>query len=70
MRRTDGRARVVIEKNVPVMMSDAVTLRLNVFRPRDLVAPVVMSVTPYGKTAHPTGSACWRCGYRESASAT
>jgi predicted acyl esterase len=51
MRRT--RAGMVIEKSVPVAMSDGVTLRLNVFRPRDVVAPVVMSVTPYGKDHAP-----------------
>jgi predicted acyl esterase len=51
MRRTG--AGIVIEKNVPVMMSDGVTLRLNVFRPHDVVAPVVMSVTPYGKDNTP-----------------
>jgi uncharacterized protein len=51
MRRT--KADVVIEKNVPVIMSDGVILRLNVFRPRDVVAPVVMSVTPYGKDNAP-----------------
>jgi X-Pro dipeptidyl-peptidase-like protein len=34
-------------------MSDGVTLRLNVFRPRDVAAPVVMSVTPYGKDKTP-----------------
>jgi predicted acyl esterase len=44
MRRTG--AGIVIEKNVPVTMSDGVMLRLNVFRPLNVVAPVVMSVTP------------------------
>jgi predicted acyl esterase len=44
MRRTTAGAGIVIEKNVSVMMPDGVTLRLNVFRPRDVVAPVVMSV--------------------------
>jgi hypothetical protein len=33
-------------------MSDGVTLRVNVFRP-DHVAPVVMSMTPYGKDNTP-----------------
>jgi X-Pro dipeptidyl-peptidase C-terminal non-catalytic domain len=53
MRRTTAGAGIVIEKNVSVTMSDGVTLRLNVFRPRDVVAPVVMSVTPYGKDNTP-----------------
>jgi hypothetical protein len=53
MRRTTAGAGIVIEKNVSVTMSDGVTLRLNVFRPRDVVVPVVMSVTPYGKDNTP-----------------
>jgi uncharacterized protein len=53
MNRTAARAGIVVEKGVEVAMSDGVTLRLNVFRPRDAVAPVVMSVTPYGKDNTP-----------------
>jgi len=53
MRRITAGPGIVTEKNVPVIMSDGVTLRLNVFRPRDVVAPVVMSVTPYGKDNTP-----------------
>ncbi|MDT5067728.1 MAG: uncharacterized protein QOK02_3883 [Mycobacterium sp.] len=52
MRKTAG-VRMVIEKNVAVTMSDGVTLRLNVFRPGDGAAPVVLSVTPYGKDNTP-----------------
>jgi uncharacterized protein len=47
--KTDG---IVIEKNVPVRMSDGVVLRVNVYRPNH-PAPVVMSVTPYGKDNTP-----------------
>jgi len=43
---------MIIEKNIPVPMSDGVVLRVNVFRP-DHVAPVVMSMTPYGKDNTP-----------------
>jgi predicted acyl esterase len=43
---------MIVEKNAPVLMSDGVTLRVNVFRP-DHPAPVVMSMTPYGKDNTP-----------------
>jgi uncharacterized protein len=43
---------MVIEKSVPVPMSDGVVLRVNVYRPQ-YPAPVVMSVTPYGKDNTP-----------------
>jgi len=43
---------MIIEKNVPVPMSDGVVLRVNIFRPHH-VAPVVMSMTPYGKDNAP-----------------
>jgi predicted acyl esterase len=45
-------ADMIVEKNVAVPMSDGITLRVNVFRP-DHVAPVVMSMTPYGKDNAP-----------------
>ncbi len=53
MRRSSAGAGTVVEKDIAVTMSDGVVLRLNVFRPRDVVAPVVMSVTPYGKDNTP-----------------
>jgi predicted acyl esterase len=43
---------MIIEKNIPVPMSDGVVLRVNVFRPQD-IAPVIMSMTPYGKDNTP-----------------
>jgi uncharacterized protein len=43
---------MIIERDVAVRMSDGNTLRVNVFRP-DRVAPVVMSMTPYGKDNAP-----------------
>jgi uncharacterized protein len=52
MRSTAAAAGMIVEKNVAVPMSDGVTLRVNVFRP-DHVAPVVMSMTPYGKDNTP-----------------
>ena len=53
MRRTTAEADIVIAKDIAVPMSDGVILRLNVFRPSDVVAPVLMSVTPYGKDNTP-----------------
>jgi uncharacterized protein len=52
MRSTITTAGMIVEKNVAVPMSDGVILRANVFRP-DHVAPVVMSMTPYGKDNTP-----------------
>jgi predicted acyl esterase len=52
MRPTTAAAGMIVEKNVAVSMPDGVTLRVNVFRP-DHVAPVVMSMTPYGKDNTP-----------------
>jgi predicted acyl esterase len=52
MRSTATAAGIIVEKHVVVPMSDGVTLRINVFRP-DHVAPVVMSMTPYGKDKTP-----------------
>ena len=43
---------MIVERDVPVQMPDGITLRVNVFRP-DAVAPVVMSMTPYGKDKAP-----------------
>jgi predicted acyl esterase len=43
---------MLVERDVPVCLSDGTTLRVNVFRP-DAVAPVVMSMTPYGKDNAP-----------------
>lgn len=43
---------MIIEKDTPVRMRDGVILRVNVFRPEH-VAPVVMSMTPYGKDNTP-----------------
>jgi predicted acyl esterase len=53
MKRTTIGSGFVFEEDVPVTMSDGVTLRLNIFRPPDVAAPVVMSVTPYGKDNTP-----------------
>src|SRR5947199_7578858 len=44
---------MIVEKNVAVTVSGGITLRLNVFRPSDRSAPVVLSVTPYGKDNTP-----------------
>jgi predicted acyl esterase len=52
---------MIVERDVAVQMSDGITLHVNVFRP-DVVAPVVMSMTPTVKTRRPTASACSRCG--------
>ncbi|MBV8177506.1 MAG: CocE/NonD family hydrolase [Mycobacterium sp.] len=52
MRSTGAAAGIIVEKNVAVPMSDGVTLRVNVFRP-DHRAPVVVSMTPYGKDKTP-----------------
>jgi uncharacterized protein len=52
MMRSTTPAGIIVEKNVAVPMSDGATLRVNVFRP-DNVAPVVMSMTPYGKDNAP-----------------
>ena len=50
---------MIVERDVPVRVSDGNILRVNVFCPPS-VAPVVMSMTPYGKE-NPTASACrWR----------
>ena len=43
---------MILDKNVPVTMADGVTMRINVFRPHQ-VAPVVTSMTPYGKDNAP-----------------
>lgn len=43
---------MIVHKNVPVPMSDGVVLRVNIFRP-DEAAPVVLSMTPYGKDNAP-----------------
>lgn len=43
---------MIVERDVPVQMPDGITLRVNVFRP-DAVAPVLMSITPYGKDKAP-----------------
>jgi uncharacterized protein len=43
---------VIVELDVPVTLSDGVTLRINVFRPQQ-VAPVILSMTPYGKDNAP-----------------
>ena len=43
---------MIVERDVAVQMPDGITLRVNVFRP-DAVAPVVMSMTPYGKDKAP-----------------
>jgi predicted acyl esterase len=43
---------IIVEKNVPVTMSDGAVLRVNVYRPPHR-APVVMSMTPYGKDNTP-----------------
>ena len=43
---------MIVERDVPVQMPDGITLRVNVFRPA-AVAPVVMSMTPYGKDKAP-----------------
>jgi len=50
--RSTGPADIIVDKNVAVPMSDGVILRVNVFRP-DHPAPVVMSMTPYGKDKTP-----------------
>ena len=43
---------IVIERDVPVVMRDGVTLRANVYRPADGGPfPVIMERTPYGKDA-------------------
>ena len=43
---------VVIERDVPVVMRDGVTLRANVYRPAEGGPfPVIMERTPYGKDA-------------------
>ena len=52
MTRSTAQAGIIVAKNVAVPMSDGVTLRVNVFRP-DHPAPVVMSMTPYGKDNTP-----------------
>ena len=39
---------MIVERDVAVQASDGVTLRINVFRPAE-VAPVILSMTPYGK---------------------
>lgn len=47
---------VTLERDVPVPMRDGVQLMANVFRPvtpNPVPAPVIMSVTPYGKDALP-----------------
>jgi hypothetical protein len=47
-------ADVIKEADVPVRMSDGVTLRLNLFRPqREGPLPVLLSAHPYGKDAVP-----------------
>lgn len=43
---------MIVERDVAVQMPDGITLRVNVFRP-DAAAPVVMSMTPYGKDKAP-----------------
>jgi predicted acyl esterase len=43
---------VIVERDVPVRVSDGNILRVNVFCPPS-VAPVVMSMTPYGKDKTP-----------------
>jgi predicted acyl esterase len=43
---------MIVERDVPVPMSDGITLRVNVFRPEGVV-PVVMSMTAYGKDNAP-----------------
>jgi predicted acyl esterase len=45
---------VILDRDVPVPMHDGVHLMANVFRPSTAgPAPVLMSVTPYGKDALP-----------------
>ncbi|MFN8156971.1 MAG: CocE/NonD family hydrolase [Candidatus Nanopelagicales bacterium] len=45
---------VVVDWDVPVVVRDGTTLRVNVFRPADGVpAPAIMSAHPYGKDAIP-----------------
>jgi putative CocE/NonD family hydrolase len=43
---------MIVDKNVAIRMSDGVTLRVNVYRPTG-VAPVILSMTPYGKDKTP-----------------
>ena len=43
---------MIIQRNVPVSVSDGTTLRVNVFRPSN-PAPVILSMTPYGKDNAP-----------------
>ncbi len=50
--RSTAPAGMIVDKNVAVPTSDGTTLRVNIFRP-DHAAPVVMSMTPYGKDKTP-----------------
>jgi uncharacterized protein len=52
MNRSTQASGMIVNTNVAVPMSDGVILRVNVFRPPH-VAPVVMSMTPYGKDNTP-----------------
>ena len=58
---TDPPAGIHVDWNVPVVLRDGVTLRVNVFRPQATVsdgvrAPVIMSAHPYNKDAMPTNT--------------
>ena len=48
---------VVFERDVPVLVRDGITLRVNVFRPEAAGRyPVLLCAQPYGKDAMPAGS--------------
>src|SRR5690606_40382323 len=61
---TDPPAGIVFERDVPVVMRDGVTLRVNVFRPEVSGRyPVLLCAHPYGKDRLPS-RARWGGGYR------